>query len=129
MNMKAQNDTSICMNQFSFEACYYYGKLLKIYDVFPESKSASALDFRIGLSTHGKKYWHQQYNYPDVKLTFSYSGYGNRSVLGNSLSIYPVHHYLFKKKLIMLLLSKVLIYRRTIMEPQKLFQKSFVLSI
>ena len=89
MNMKAQNDTSICMNQFSFEACYYYGKLLKIYDVFPESKSASALDFRIGLSTHGKKYWHQQYNYPDVKLTFSYSGYGNRSVLGNSLSIYP----------------------------------------
>ena len=89
MNLNGQNDTSICMNQLSFEACYYYGELLKIYDVFPESKSASALDFRIGLSTHGKKYWHQQYNYPEMKLTFSYSGYGNKNVLGNSLSIYP----------------------------------------
>jgi len=73
----------------SYEVSYSQGKLFKIYDVFPESKSASALDLSIGFSTKGKKYWHQKYNYPEVKLTFSYSDYGNSGVLGNSLSIYP----------------------------------------
>jgi len=85
----AQTDSSNCENKISYEVSYYQGKLFKIYDVFPESNSASAFDFRIGYTTHGKKYWHQKYNYPEVKFTVSYSDYGNKEVLGNSLSVYP----------------------------------------
>jgi hypothetical protein len=85
----AQVDNKPFGNEFSYEVSYYQGILFKIYDVFPENKSASAIDFSFGILTKGGKYWQQKYNYPGMKLTFSYSDYGNVRILGNSLSIYP----------------------------------------
>ena len=43
-------------------------------------------------TTHGEKQWHQQYNYPDYGISFSYQNLKN-DVLGNNYAIYG--HYNF----------------------------------
>jgi hypothetical protein len=76
-------------NIFVLQPQVHFGKLVKIYPVFPISKYVNLNELNVALQTCGKKQWHQLYGYPQIGLSFIYGNWGNDQVLGKSMALVP----------------------------------------
>jgi len=75
---------------FFFEPELMVGKIIKIYDNFPDSdlRSNYVLNLSI-LNMDTSKHWVKFYKFPTLGLSFSYSNLGNKEVFKNEFSIIP----------------------------------------
>lgn len=67
----------------------YVGKMLNIHPEFPKVGLSSLFDIGINFQTLGKRDWHQDLNYPEIGISFSFANFGNNEILGQSFAIIP----------------------------------------
>ena len=81
-----KNNTRI----FLVEPEFMIGKVIPIYDNFPQTDYRKSLFLNIGiLNTDPKNNWVSFYNYPTVGISFSASHLGNSAILKNEFSLIP----------------------------------------
>jgi lipid A 3-O-deacylase PagL len=76
---------------FGIEANAFTGKVIKhtIKFELPVPAMSDGMDLNFVLKTNGHKEWQQRRNYPIVGVGISYTNYGNDSIYGRCLGIYP----------------------------------------
>lgn len=84
--------------QLGGEIGYGYGKIIPTHSVYPEVKYNSSLLSIAGIwQTSGKVFrWAEHYNFPLIKLNFTYQWLGNDEVLGNAFGILPSMSFYLK---------------------------------
>ena len=65
------------------------GKTIDIHPFFPEVSSGFNAELRMGWLTNGRKRWHHFYHYPESGVSLSFSDLGNKTILGNAISLMP----------------------------------------
>lgn len=81
----------------AFEATFYTGKIVDNFPNFPENKTSFLCELGYYTLTDGQKEWQQFYKYPQVGISLVYGYFGNRDVLGQSISILPNMSFFIKR--------------------------------
>jgi len=75
-----------------FVGGFHIGKLIKIASEFPDRSLLYQVDLGAVWQSQGDKYWHRAYNFPETHLKAVYSNYGNKDILGSSVSLLAEMH-------------------------------------
>jgi Lipid A 3-O-deacylase (PagL) len=92
--------TNLCsFAQLGRELAYGYGRIIPTNQVYPEIKyNSSLLSAAAVWQTSGNIFrWAEHYNFPLLKLNFSYQWLGNDEVLGNAFGILPSMSFYLKE--------------------------------
>jgi Lipid A 3-O-deacylase (PagL) len=76
---------------FGINANFFVGKVLKHTEKFelPIPALSSGADINFQWNTYGRKEWQQRRRYPTVGVAIGYINYGQDSIYGRAVSIYP----------------------------------------
>ena len=85
---------------FGVEGNFMTGKIIRHSRKFtaPIPAFSNAFDANFSWKTYGKKEWHQRRNFPVVGFGITYPDYGNNTIFGRCLGVYPNLQFTFLKR-------------------------------